>query len=155
MSDWVGGPIIGMSRRKRPMKITQFVAGAAVIVLVAATVPAIAASIPKDQLDKKKIYWGNDENFSKPASVDYTHLIKVTPEFKKIKNDKIERGSGKYWILVSQASDRVVKALAYVGEKSDYDLICANGYLKNLDPPVASDDLSETVIKAMEKLMGD
>lgn len=137
------------------MKITHFVAGAVAIVLVAATIPAVAASIPKDQLDNKKIYWGNGENFSKPASVDYTQMIKATPEFKKIKKDKIERGSGKYWILMSQASDRVVKALGHVGEKSDYDLICANGYLKSLDPPVASDDLTETVIKAMEKLMGD
>jgi hypothetical protein len=69
--------------------------------------------------------------------------------------DKVERGSGKYWIMMSQASDRVVKAVAHLGEESDYDLICAEGYLKGLNPPVEADDLTEKAIEVMEELMGD
>ena len=137
------------------MKIANFVVGVLVLGLVAITVHADPAAIPKDQLDKKKIYWGNGDSFSKAGKVDYEKLIKATPEFKTMKDDKVERGSGKYWILMSQASDRVVKAVAHVGEKSDYDLICAKGYLGSLDPPVECDDLTDKVIEAMEELMGD
>lgn len=152
MYQWVGGPRSG---RNRPMKIRNCIAGALAVVLLTATVQAEVANIPSDQIDKKKIFWGSAESFSKAARVDYEKVIKATPEFKTMKDDRVERGSGKYWILMSQASDRVVKALAHVGEETDYDLICASGYLKGLDPPVASDDLTEKVIEAMEELMGD
>jgi len=137
------------------MKITNWVMGLLAIALIASTVHADPASIPKDQLDKKKIFWGSGENFSKAGQVNYKELIKATPEFETMIKEKIERGSGKYWILMSQASDRVVKALAHVGEKSDYDLICSSGYLKSLDPPIEAQDLTKKVIEAMEELMGD
>lgn len=137
------------------MKITNWVASVLTLALMASTVYADSTTIPKEQLDKKKIYWGNGESFNKAGKIDYEKIIKATPEFKTMKEEKIERGSGKYWILMSQASDRVVKALAHVGEKSDYDLICAKGYLTGLDPPVECDDLTDKVIEAMEELMGD
>ena len=137
------------------MKITNWAAGLLALAVFAVPVYGDEQSIPKDQIDQKKVYWGNCNSFTKAGKVDYKEIIKATPEFKTIKKDKIERGSGKYWILMSQASDRVVKALAYVGEESEYDLICASGYLKSLDPPVACDDLTQKIIKAMEKLMGD
>lgn len=137
------------------MSTKKWVAGAMIIAFLAAASPIYASTIPKDQVDNKKIFWGDADAFEKAGRVDYEKLIKATPEFATMKDEKVERGSGKYWILMSQASDRVVKALAHVGEKSEYDLICASGYLKNLDPPVDSDDVTEKVIEAMEDLMGD
>lgn len=137
------------------MRITKWIAGVLALGLIASMVHAEPASIPKDQIDKKKIFWGSGENFSKPGKVDYEKIIKATPEFATMKKEKIERGSGRYWILMSQASDRVVKALAHVGEESEYDLICSSGYLKSLDPPVEAEDLTKKVIEAMEELMGD
>ncbi len=137
------------------MKMTKWTAGVLAIGLLSSIVFADPASIPSDQVDKKKIFWGSADSFNKAGKVDYEEIIKATPEFKTMKDEKIERGSGKYWILMSQASDRVVKALAHVGEKSDYDLICSKGYLKSLDPPVEADDLTKKVIEAMEELMGD
>jgi len=56
---------------------------------------------------------------------------------------------------MSQASDRVVKALTHLGEETDYDLICSSGYLKKLDPPITADDLTEKTVEVMEELMGD
>jgi hypothetical protein len=128
---------------------------ALVVGFCAVAAQAEASSIPGDQQDKKKIFWGTADSFSKPGRIDFQETIRATPEYKEIIEDKVERGSGKYWILMSQASDRVVKAVAHLGEESDYDLICAEGYLKGLNPPVDADDLTEKVIEVMEELMGD
>ena len=80
------------------MSSKAWVAGALAFALMAVVAQADASGIPKDQVDKKKIFWGNAESYNKAARVDYEKLIKATPEFKTMKDEKIERGSRKYWI---------------------------------------------------------
>ncbi len=124
-----------------------------VAVILSVGVAAFAAtySIPKDQLDPKKIYWGNASGFTKPAEVHYQEIIKETPEYKELKRKRIERGTGKYWILISQASDRAVRIVAQVGQESEYDLIAAEGYLGSLEPAIPADDITKLILKAMKK----
>ncbi|MFA6241449.1 MAG: hypothetical protein WC655_10990 [Candidatus Hydrogenedentales bacterium] len=127
----------------------------AIIGLAALIVTSVALaemqSIPADQLDPQKIYWGTASGFEKPSEVQYDELIKETPEYKELKKKKIERGTGKYWILMSQASDRVVKAISQVGQETEYDLIAAQGYLGGLKPPIAAEDITPLVLEVMNK----
>jgi Skp family chaperone for outer membrane proteins len=114
---------------------------------------ALAYSIPEDQIDPQKIYWGSPANFDKPGEVDLDQLIKATPEYEEIKKNKLERGSGKYWILLNEASERAQKAILAVAEVTDYDLVTAVGYLKGLKPSIAADDITDLVLKELEKAL--
>ena len=72
-------------------------------------------SIPAQKIEVQKVYFGNASSFTKPGSVDYEAIIKATPEYDEVKKKKVEVGTGKYWILLSQASDRAVRAISEVG----------------------------------------
>jgi hypothetical protein len=103
-------------------------------------------SIPADKIDAQKLYFGNAASFTKPGNVDYEAIIKATPEYDEVKKKKVEVGTGKYWILLSQASDRAVRAISEVGQETGYDLIAAQGYLGSLVPPIPADDITPLVL---------
>lgn len=118
-----------------------------VLVLCALALPAFAKSIPDDQLDRSKIYYGSPENFEKPAEVDIEKAIQATPEWKEITRKKIDSGTARYWILITDATDRVYKAISEVGDDSGYDLIAEKGYLGKLEPAVSSKDVTKDIIE--------
>lgn len=103
-------------------------------------------SIPPDQLDTQRLYFGRSGKFERPAEVKYNDVLQTTAEYKEIKRKKIERGTSKYWILLSQASDRVSRAIAHVSEKKNFDLVADQGYLGGLKPPIAAEDITEPVL---------
>jgi len=88
--------------------------------------------------------------FEKAGEVDYDAVLRATPELKELKRSKIERGTGKYWILMSQASDRSTRAIADIGQGTDYDLIALQGYLSSLTPAIPADDLTKLVLARVE-----
>ena len=107
-------------------------------------------SVPKEQLDPKKVYWGTSASFERAGEIDYERAIKVTPEYEQISKDKIERGTGKYWILLSQASDRVVRTIARVGQDANCDLIASRGYLASLNPPIPAEDVTQVLLDNLQ-----
>lgn len=127
-------------------RITAWVA----IGMAASLAFAEMQSIPKDQIDPQKVYWGVATGFEKAGEIDYDKIIKATPEYKELKKSKVERGTGKYWILMSQASDRTTRAIAQVGQDTEYDLIAAHGYLGSLKPPIAADDITDLILKQLD-----
>ena len=124
---------------------------AAMLVAMSATVAfAQLVSIPADQVDSKKVFWGSTAGFEKAGEVDYDSVLKTTPECKQMKKDRIERGTGKYWILLNQATDRATRAITEVGQDTEYDLIAQRGYLASLTPAVAADDVTDLVVSKVE-----
>lgn len=107
-------------------------------------------SIPADKLDPNKVFFGASTSFSKPGEVDYEDVVKATPEYQEVKDAKVETGTGKYWILMSQASDRAVKAISQVGQDGEYDLIAAQGYLGKLEPAIPADDITKLVVGKLD-----
>lgn len=122
------------------------------MLILAAMAVAVAEvySIPADKVDQQKVYWGVADKFQKPGEVNYEAIIKETPEFREVKAKRIERGSGKYWILMSQASDRTVRAIVDVSKKNGYDLIAAQGYLGSLETAIPAEDVTPLVVKAVK-----
>lgn len=109
-----------------------------------------AYSIPDDELDSGHIYMGNPGDFVSPAEVDYNAVVYATAEYAEIEAEKLERGSGKYWILLSQASDKALNAISKAAASGDYDLIAEKGYLGSLSTPVNCPDITESVIEQLD-----
>ena len=111
---------------------------------------AAGDSIPKDKVDESKIYHGSASSFEKAAEVDIDKVLEATPEYQEISKDKVKRDTGKYWLLQGDASNRVIKAIKEVAEKTDFDLIAEKGYLGKLKPPVESEDITKLVVEKIE-----
>ena len=115
------------------------------------SVVAETYSIPPEKVDVKKIYWGSAASFEKPAHVDYEQVVRATPEYESIRKNKIETGTARYWILMSQASDHTIRLINEIGKETDYDFIAASAYMASLEPPIEADDVTELVLKKLEK----
>lgn len=122
---------------------------AAVCLLVAVTL-AFGDSIPKDKIDESKIYHGSASSFEKAAEVDMDKVLAATPEYKEITKEKVKRGTGKYWLLQGDASNRAIKAIKEVADDTDFDLIAEKGYLGKLKPPVESKDITKLVVAKLK-----
>ena len=120
-------------------------------VALACTAVAESYSVPADKVNEQKVFWGNPAKFEKPAAVDYKAVVMATDEYKSIKQNKIETGSAKYWILISQASERAVKAVTAVGKESQFDLIVAKGYLESVGLNVQPTDVTNAVLEQLQK----
>jgi len=105
-----------------------------------------AYAVPKEQLDPKRVFWGVASEFERAGEIDYKRIITDTPEFKEIVRKRVARGTGKYWILLSQASDRVVRTISQVGQHTECDLIAARGYLSGLEPPIPAEDITQLLL---------
>ncbi len=116
----------GMKGSRHSMKIWCLIA---IMILAAVPLCASAASIAKDDVDSQKIFWGNSQQFSKPAEINLVALIKKTPEYKTIVKESLDSSGAKYWILMAQAQERVTKSIVRVARKNQFDLVCETGYL--------------------------
>jgi len=119
--------------------------------LLAVTCVAIAQSyaIPPESVDEQKIYWGNPASFTKPAAVDFKAAVMVTDEYKNIRKEKVQPGTGRYWILISQASERAIRAISAVGKEQGFDLVVAKGYLESVNIQANPPDITEAVLKKL------
>lgn len=131
-------------------KLVHFVAACGSVLFLATTNAAATYTIAPEQIDDQQIYYGNAQSFEKPAAVDYTAIVKATPEYEEIKKKKIDSGSARYWILMSDASSHAVKAISEVGEESNHDLIVSIGYLGKITPQIPAEDVTEKVLEKLE-----
>ena len=131
-------------------KLMSYIAAfTAALLLTTANASAVNA-IAAEQIDEQQIYYGSAKSFEKAASVDYTAVVKATPEYAEIKKKKIDSSSARYWILMSNASEHAVQMISQVGEETDHDLIVAIGYLGKISPPLAAEDVTGKVLEKLE-----
>jgi len=123
---------------------------AALIAVLALPNVVMALAIPDDKLDEQKIFWGNARDFEKPGEVDYSRIVRATPEYQELKKKRIKSGSAKYWLQVSAASNHAVRLISEVGRESEYDLIVSTGYLAKAEVDVAADNLTDAVLARLE-----
>ena len=76
-------------------------------------------------------------------------VLDATPEYTEIRQKNIQRDTARYWILLGNATNRAIRAVATVAEESGYDLVAKKGYLTSLDPPIASDDITKLVLQKL------
>lgn len=122
--------------------------GLAMAASFALAIAAQAYSIPPEKIDEKQIYWGQWDSFEKPSEIKYEDVVQSTPEYTELKKKKVARGTGKYWILMSQSSDRTVRAIGSVAPEQGFDLVAADGYLEGLEIP--AEDITKTVVEEVQ-----
>ncbi|OQB33339.1 MAG: hypothetical protein BWY07_01008 [Candidatus Hydrogenedentes bacterium ADurb.Bin170] len=113
--------------------------------------PAMAESmsIPPEAVDDQRIFWGTASSFEKPGSVDYNAVVSATTEYKEAV--KAEKNTAQYWLFISKANDRAIRAISSVGSETDFDLIVLKGYLEGLTPPIATEDITELALAKLSK----
>ena len=119
------------------------------LLLITSVAVAQSYAIPPESVDEQKIFWGNPSSFSKPAAVDFKAAVMATDEFKNIRKEKVQPGTGRYWILISQASERAIRAISAVGKEEGFDLVVAKGYLESVNIQVNPPDITESVLKKL------
>lgn len=122
-----------------------------IALLILYGVGAASLTIPQDKVDEQRIFYGSSMSFERPGSVNYQEIVRSTPEYIEIRDKKIENGTARYWILMSEASNRAVQLISSVGRDSEYDLIVASGYLESLEPPIETEDITKLVLKKLEE----
>jgi hypothetical protein len=108
-------------------------------------------TIPVEEIKVEEIFAGDAASFTKPAEIDMNALILSTPEYNEIKKKKLDKGTGKYWILRNQATERAHKAIIEVVNGEDYDFIANEGYLGSLATPIDCENLTKKALKIIKK----
>jgi len=130
--------------------MNKMVAAVALIAILGVTPVSFGLSIPPDQVNEQRVFWGDTDNFENPAEVDYRAAVKATPEYKEMKEEKVEKGTAKYWILLNSASERALRVIAEIAENSEYDLVVDTGFLGGLSPPLEGGNITEGVLDSIE-----
>ncbi len=137
-----------MEKKKRVTKPKYIVP----LLIAAFSIAAYAdLVIPPEEIELNQIFFGNPASFSKPAEIDVEALTIATPEFQEIKRKKLKKGTGRYWILRSNATDRAHRAIQKLAQELDYDLIANEGYLGGLQTPIDCDNITKQAIKLVKR----
>jgi len=125
--------------------------------LVAVTSLALASisfaeqfSIPEQQVDRQRIFFGKPDGFENPAEVELKEILQNTPAYRELKRSKTKKGTAKYIVLLGQATGQSIRAIVSYSKKTGYDLVAAKGYLGRLNPPIPSEDVTKQVIEMMD-----
>ena len=111
----------------------------------------ISHSIPENEIDIEKIYIGSAINFDRPAEVNFQKIVDNSPEKKEIVRKNIESNTGKYWILLSQATDTARRALENTASEKNYDFVSQKGYLNSLTKPISVPNITDFVLEKLEE----
>lgn len=104
-------------------------------------------SIPKDDINDQKIYYGNPNNFEKLACINYNKIVQNTEEYRNISNNNIEYGTAKYWTYISQASNKAKNNIKNYAKESEYDLILECDYVNDLDLEIECINITEIILE--------
>ena len=65
-----------------------------------------------------------------PASVDFMVLVKATPEWRRIRSQRVREGSGRYDLLLARMNQRLRGLIAQIAEDQGCDCVFRTRDLK-------------------------
>jgi hypothetical protein len=93
----------------------------------------VTITVTKEEMPDDKIFYGTyAEKITNPRCFDKAALLSMTPEWKEIKSKKIDKGTGKYWILLSAANDRADKQVNTYTQDAELEFLCDRETLFNV-----------------------
>lgn len=93
----------------------------------------VTITVTKEEMPEDRIFYGAyAEKITNPRCFDKAVLLGLTPEWKEIKSKRIDKGTGKYWILLSAANDRVDKQINAYTKDAEIDFLCDRETLLNV-----------------------
>jgi len=90
-------------------------------------------SLNEEIIDETGILYGTPKEFSNPACVNMEQLLESTDEYQKIKKENIKSGTGEYWLILNDASEKVNTMISNFIEENDYDIIFKKEYATDLN----------------------
>jgi len=78
-------------------------------------------------LDRAKVYHGYADAFTSPAAVESTRVMDALPAMKKIRDEKVQKDSARWYVLINEANQQFQRALRTVAKEGGYDLIAEVG----------------------------
>jgi hypothetical protein len=108
--------------------------------------PAVLSKDKDTEVDKKKVYYGDPDNFKNPAVICLNDVFEKIPEYQDAK--KKSDDDPEYYILLEKANKKFQKALKKAATDNGYDLVGEKGSItvKNKTVP----DITDKVIEALE-----
>ena len=82
------------------------------------------------KIAREKIYWGQPENFKKPAVIEAEEIYKQIPAYRKIQEENLEKDDPEYWPLMRKAARSFVSALKKACKSTSHDLVGEIGSIK-------------------------
>jgi hypothetical protein len=108
--------------------------------------PVISLAAGKDvEIDEKKIYYGDPDNFKKAAVLKLAQVFKHIPEYQEAK--KRGKDDPQYYILLEKANQKFFAAMESVAGAEGYDLIGEVGAIKIKGKKVPN--ITKSVIEAL------
>ena len=98
---------------------------------------------------RKNVLFGNAKRSKTPAVLDYKKALAATPEFRKIREDGIDKDSAEYAILKQKAVKRLKKVIVAMAVQEGRDCVVKKGAIRSKgDREVV--DLTSLVVSELE-----
>jgi hypothetical protein len=78
-----------------------------------------------------EVYYGEPSTCSRPATIEFDTLKKVTDEWKRIESEGIKEGTATYTLLMNAIRTKINNAVADFCLSSGHDMVCEEGHIKN------------------------
>ncbi len=97
------------------------------------------------EVDKKKVYYGNADNFKTPAVIELAKVFSNITEYQDAK--KKSEDDPDYYILLDKANQKFQKALEKAAKDGGYDLVGETGTVKVKGKTIP--DITQKVIDSL------
>jgi len=91
----------------------------------------------KREVDKRYVYFGSisqdQKEYSSFGSVNLDDVVTATPEYEDLVKKSLEKGTGRYWIKLAEASDKAIRAIISYGTDQGMSFIVDADYLSTFD----------------------
>ena len=118
---------------------------AVVLAGLACGVACAAAAV----LSKEHVYYGDAQQYSKPAEICARTVFMAIPEYKEIVEKDIREDSALYLMKLSEANKTFTKVLGDYAKNNGYDLVCEVGHVEGA--PNATEDIVKIIEDSEEE----
>jgi hypothetical protein len=97
------------------------------------------------RIETTRLYYGDSDNFSRPAAVDHEMAYMNISYYKIILRRNLTRNDPRYWLLLKKTNEVFQQAVAAVAEERGYDLVGDTGAISASDGMKISDITNEVI----------
>jgi hypothetical protein len=116
--------------------------------------PAASADANKyEVVDTDRIYYGNFNNFIRPACLSLKSVFQEIPEYRTIVHKRLTCQDPHYWVLLNTANEVFRKVVKGVASKYKYDLIGEQGSIRSKSEKEMIPDVTHLALIYLKDLM--
>jgi hypothetical protein len=116
----------------------------------------LAASDDADKyevVDKDRIYYGNSNNFTRPACLSLKSVFQEIPEYMTIVRKRLTYQDPHYWVLLNAANEVFRKVVRGVASEYKHDLIGEQGSIRSKSEEDVIPDVTHLALLYLKDLM--